>query len=46
MAGVSRVAFSGRIGKLRPGRYRATLIATDAAGNRSRPKRVAFRVAR
>jgi len=38
--------FSGRIGsrKLAPGRYRATLRATDAAGNRSLPKRIAFRV--
>jgi hypothetical protein len=32
--------------KLRPGRYRATLVATDAAGNRSRTVRRSFRVAR
>lgn len=44
--GASRVAFSGRVGprRLRPGRYRLVLRATDVAGNRSRPVRVAFRV--
>jgi hypothetical protein len=38
--------FSGRIGRksLKPGRYRATLVATDAAGNRSKPVRLRFRV--
>ncbi|HEX8083929.1 MAG TPA: PKD domain-containing protein [Solirubrobacteraceae bacterium] len=40
-AGRNRVA----IRRLRPGRYRAVVIATDAAGNRS-VKRRAFRVAR
>jgi hypothetical protein len=41
-------AFSGRIGNksLRPASYRATLVATDAAGNRSLPKRLKFRVVR
>ena len=45
-AGANRNPFSGRIGKkrLRPGRYRATLVATDAAGNASAPRRVAFKV--
>ena len=45
-AGPNRRRFSGRIGKkrLKPGRYRATLIATDAAGNASQPKRLPFRV--
>jgi CSLREA domain-containing protein len=40
--------FSGRIGKgtLKPGRYRATLVATDAAKNRSKPKRLTFRIVR
>lgn len=40
--------FLGRIGsrRLAPGRSRAPLVATDAAGNRSRPKRAAFRVVR
>jgi hypothetical protein len=32
--------------KLKPGRYRATLVATDAAGNHSKAKRLAFRVKR
>lgn len=46
--GPNRVAFSGRIGtrKLRPGRYRATVGAVDAAGNRAKAKRVTFRVVR
>ena len=35
-----------RLGRLRPGRYRATLLATDAAGNRSEPRRTTFRVVR
>ncbi len=44
--GTNRVRFSGRIGRraLRPGRYRAVITATDAAGNRSTPKRARFRV--
>jgi Tol biopolymer transport system component len=47
-AGANRVRFTGRVGRkaLRPGRYRATLVATDAAGNRSAPRRVKFRVVR
>lgn len=47
-AGVNSVAFSGRIGRraLKPGRYQATLTATDAAGNRSGPRVVSFKVAR
>lgn len=47
-AGANRRFFSGRFGRraLRPGRYRARLIATDAARNRSRPKTAAFRVRR
>jgi len=32
--------------KLKPGRYRATLVATDAAKNRSKPKRLTFRIKR
>jgi hypothetical protein len=31
---------------LKPGRYRATFVATDAAGNRSKAKRLTFRVRR
>src|SRR4051794_12046485 len=44
--GSNALKFSGRIGKraLKSGRYVAVLTATDAAGNRSAAKRVAFRV--
>jgi hypothetical protein len=47
-AGANVVRFSGRIGSraLSPGRYRAVLVATDAAGNHSAAKRVTFRVVR
>lgn len=47
-AGANRKRFSGRIGRraLKPGRYRASLVATDAAGNHSLPKRLTFRVVR
>jgi hypothetical protein len=40
--------FKGRIGskKLTPGRYRVRLVATDAAGNHSRPTTFAIRVVR
>ena len=46
--GANRVAFSGRLGKrkLPFGSYRATLAAVDAAGNRSAPRRVSFRLVR
>jgi hypothetical protein len=46
--GANRKKFSGKIGKrrVRPGRYRATLVARDAAGNASKPKRLNFRVVR
>jgi hypothetical protein len=42
------VPFSGRIGRraLPLGNYRATLTATDLAGNRSAPSRVTFRIVR
>lgn len=45
-AGRRRVRFSGRIGRkaLKPGRYRLTIVATDAAGNRGKPRRLSFRV--
>src|SRR6185369_15785921 len=48
VAGQNRKKFSGKIGKrrLRPGRYRASLVATDADGKRSAPKRLSFRVVR
>jgi PKD domain len=46
--GANRVKFSGRIGRraLKPARYRATLVATDAAGNASTPRNVTFQVVR
>jgi hypothetical protein len=46
--GANKVAFTGRVGKrrLKPGRYRATVGAVDAAGNRAKPKRVSFRIVR
>ena len=44
--GANRHRFSGRIGRrsLRPGKHRATLVATDAAGNRSAPRRLGFTI--
>ena len=48
VTGTNRKKFSGRIGRksLRPGRYRASLRARDAAGNASSVKRLNFRVVR
>jgi DNA-binding beta-propeller fold protein YncE len=45
-AGTNQIRFSGRIGKhpLRPGSYRATIVATDAAGNSSTPRKAGFLV--
>jgi hypothetical protein len=45
-AGANSIKFSGRVGSkaLKPGRYRAVITATDAAGNRSAPNGVRFRV--
>ena len=47
-AGRNRIAFSGRIGvkALRVGRYRATVAATDPAGNRSKRRSTSFRIVR
>ena len=47
-AGATRVRFSGRLGRraLHLGRHRAVLTAVDAAGNRSAPARVRFKVVR
>ncbi len=44
----AKVPLGRRVGgkRLRPGRYRATAIAKDLAGNRSKPKRLAFVVTR
>jgi hypothetical protein len=48
LAGKNTKKFSGRIGRrrIKPGSYRATLVATDAAGNRSTPRQLSFRVVR
>jgi hypothetical protein len=45
-AGANRFKFTGRLGgrKLKPGRYRLVEVAVDAAGNKSAPKRVRFRI--
>jgi hypothetical protein len=45
-AGVGKVALSGRLGRkaMAAGSYRATLVATDAAGNRSKPVVVKFTI--
>jgi DNA-binding beta-propeller fold protein YncE len=45
-AGANTIPFSGRIGRrpLAAGRYRATVTATDRAGNRSRPTRATFTI--
>jgi hypothetical protein len=45
-AGLSRFRFTGRLRgkKLRHGRYRLVLVATDAALNKSKPKRAKFRI--
>ncbi|MDX6685320.1 MAG: hypothetical protein QOF86_1448 [Baekduia sp.] len=44
--GANTYTFSGRLGKQRlaSGRYHAVLIATDAAGNASKPATISFRV--
>jgi hypothetical protein len=46
--GAQRVRFSGRLGSraLRAGVYRATVVATDPGGNRSRAARATFRIVR
>jgi CSLREA domain-containing protein len=45
-AGATAHAFSGKIGKttLKPGKYKATLVATDAAGNPSAAQTVSFTI--
>jgi hypothetical protein len=42
------VPFSGRLGRraLKPGRYRAVIAATDAAGNKSSTVTLTFRIVR
>jgi PKD repeat protein len=46
-AGANRSRFSGKLGrkrKLKPGRYRAVVVATDAAGGKSSRKRASFSI--
>jgi hypothetical protein len=45
-AGRNALAFTGKLGKrtLPRGSYRVTLVAVDAAGNRSAPRTIGFRV--
>jgi hypothetical protein len=47
-AGKNRKSFAGKLGrrKLSPKRYRAQLVATDAAHNRSKAKTLSFKVVR
>jgi hypothetical protein len=47
-AGRQSTAFSGRVRRraLKPGRYRARLVATDALGARSAERRIALRIVR
>ncbi len=48
-AGANRVRFQGRLSRtrtLRPGHYRLTATATDAAGNRSKPTRTSLTAVR
>ena len=45
--GARRIKFAGRLSRrarLKPGRYRMTLTAKDAAGNVSKPDRARFRL--
>jgi len=44
--GLNRIAFSGRIGSkaLAPGRYQATLTASDGPGRTSRPRTIFFTI--
>ena len=45
--GANGIRFTGRIGRraLRPGRYRAAIVATDTSGNRSARRTARFRIA-
>jgi hypothetical protein len=47
-AGPNTISFSGRAGRraLKRGRYRATIAATDGAGNRSKTRRASFTIMR
>lgn len=45
-AGAQKIAFTGRIGRkaMKPGGYRLTVVATDATGAKSKPRRAGFTV--
>jgi len=45
-AGAQSTSWSGRIGKkaAKPGKYRATVVATDAVGQRSKPRSLSFQI--
>lgn len=47
-SGTNRIVWSGRLGgrSLAPGSYRLVLVATDAEGNASAPRRASFRILR
>jgi hypothetical protein len=44
IAGANRIRFTGKFGTkaLKPGRYRATIVATDSAGQLSQARRLTF----
>jgi hypothetical protein len=44
--GANSFTFRGRVGgrKLKPGKYRLQIVAADAAGNRSAPRYVSFKI--
>lgn len=45
-AGSRKIGFRGKVGKkkLKPARYKATAVAIDQFGNRSKPKKAGFRI--
>jgi DNA-binding beta-propeller fold protein YncE len=45
-AGTVKRRFHGRVGHktLKPGKYRLTIVAVDPTGNRSKPRRLGFRI--
>lgn len=45
-AGNRKIGFRGKVGKkkLKPARYKATAVAIDQFGNRSKPKKAGFRI--
>ena len=47
-AGKRKVVFKGRIGKrkLKPAKYQAKIVAVDQFGNRSKPRKLRFRIIR